>query len=94
MEFQKILGQNRICLSHASAMKQITRYHARDFGFDFRSNHTRGNPGSFQVNILKQPQTTIINAHKALYIRDIHATYKYHNDHKVAAQPVHIPLTT
>ena len=44
-----------------TAQKQLSGYHARDPGFHSRSRHTRVNPGSFQPNIMKQPQTTIIN---------------------------------
>ena len=41
--------------------EQMTGYHTRDPGFDSRSRNTRVNPGSFQLNITKQPRTTIIN---------------------------------
>ena len=58
--WEQLYNDHGYPMSHDSAMKQITGYHARDSGFQSRSRHTRVIPGSFQLNVPIQPQTTII----------------------------------
>ena len=72
-------------LSHDSTMIQLSRYHARDPGFDSHSRHTRVIPGSSQLSIPIQPQTkhnqrtSMLIRHCISYIY-IQLTV-YHNDH-------------
>ena len=57
--------------------------------FNSWSCHTRINPGTFQLNIKTQPQTTIINADKALLIQDKHIsiTHPTHNSTEESLHP-------